>query len=122
MSDSLDLVVIRTQLDAERARVVAMLAHLHAGAAVSLDDETGEVAGRGNDNHLADMATVTVERELEEGIEEGAQQTLEQVERALARLDEGTYGACERCGEPIGAERLAARPWATLCIDDQRRA
>ena len=74
------------------------------------------------DNHLGDMATVTFDRELDEGLEEGAQSTLTQIDRALARLDDGTYRTCERCGNPIGDERLLARPWATLCIDDQRLA
>jgi DnaK suppressor protein len=42
---------------------------------------------------------------------------LRDVERALAKIDEGTYGRCDRCGEPIGDERLDAIPWALLCID-----
>jgi DnaK suppressor protein len=41
------------------------------------------------------------------------------IEHALARLDAGVYGQCERCGEPIGAERLEVRPFATLCIGCQ---
>jgi RNA polymerase-binding transcription factor DksA len=65
---------------------------------------------------------VTFERELDEGLEEGAQQTLAQIDRAMAKLDDGTYGTCERCGGAISEERLRARPWALLCIDDQRLA
>jgi RNA polymerase-binding transcription factor len=42
---------------------------------------------------------------------------LRDVERALAKLDDGTYGRCDRCGNPIGDERLEAIPWALLCID-----
>jgi DnaK suppressor protein len=42
---------------------------------------------------------------------------LREVERALAKLDDGTYGRCERCGRPVGEERLDAIPWALLCID-----
>ena len=42
---------------------------------------------------------------------------LRDVERALAKLDDGTYGSCDRCGKPIGDERLEAIPWALLCID-----
>jgi DnaK suppressor protein len=42
---------------------------------------------------------------------------LRDVERALDKLDEGTYGSCDVCGAPIGAERLEAIPWAVLCID-----
>jgi RNA polymerase-binding protein DksA len=68
------------------------------------------------------MASVTFDRELDEGLEEGAQQKLVQIDHAIAKLDDGTYGTCERCGRGIGEERLRARPWATLCIDDQRLA
>ena len=45
---------------------------------------------------------------------------LRDVERALAKLDDGTYGSCDLCGDPIGAERLEAIPWAVLCLDDAR--
>jgi len=45
---------------------------------------------------------------------------LHDVERALEKLEEGTYGSCDVCGEPIGAERLEAIPWAVLCLDDAR--
>jgi len=53
---------------------------------------------------------------------EGAQQTLDEIDAALARIDDGTYGTCQVCGKQIGADRLRAIPWARLCIDDQRRA
>jgi DnaK suppressor protein len=42
------------------------------------------------------------------------------VERALGKLDEGSYGSCDVCGSPIGAERLEAIPWAVLCLDHAR--
>jgi RNA polymerase-binding protein DksA len=51
-----------------------------------------------------------------------ARSQLEQVEAAIARLDAGTYGRCESCGQPIAPERLEALPWAGLCIDCQRAA
>ena len=119
---SIDTGEFRTLLVQERVRIVDTIAHLHDEHNRPIEDELGELAGRGSDNHLGDMATVTFDRELDEGLEEGATQTLTQVDRALARLDDGTYGICERCGKPIGEERLRARPWATLCIDDQRLA
>jgi RNA polymerase-binding protein DksA len=119
---SIDTSEFRGLLDQERRRILETIAHLHEDSRRDMEDEVGELAGRGVDNHLADMATVTFDRELGEGLEEGAQQTLAQIDRAIARLDEGTYGLCERCGKPIGEERLRARPWATLCIDDQRLA
>ena len=119
---SIDTSEFRVLLEEERQRIAGAIAYLHEENPRNLEDELGEVAGRGSDNHLGDMAAITFDRELDEGLEEGAQQTLEQIDRALARLDEGSYGTCERCGHAIGEERLRARPWATLCIDDQRLA
>ncbi len=111
----------RRLLEAERARLRGAVVFLEKENAGSVEEELGEISGRGDDNHLADMATATYDRELDEGLEEGAQHTLDEVEAALLRIDEGSYGVCEVCGEPIGAERLSAIPWARLCIDDQRR-
>jgi DnaK suppressor protein len=111
----------KTLLEAERARLHDAVAFLERENAGSIEEELGEIGGRGDDNHLADMATATYDRELDEGLEEGAQHTLDEVGAALARLEEGSYGVCEVCGEPIGTERLSAIPWARLCIDDARR-
>ena len=119
---TIDIAASRARLEEERERLTAAIAHLHDDHVRPMEDEVGEHAGGGADNHPGDMAAVTFERELDEGLEEGAQQTLGQVERALAKIDEGTYGVCERCGRTIGEERLSARPWALLCIDDQRLA
>jgi len=58
--------------------------------------------------------TITLVRELRTGLTD--------VERALRKLDNGTYGLCERCGEAIGADRLEAIPWARLCIRCKRAA
>lgn len=116
-----DVGEFRALLEQERARIQNAIAYLHEEGPGATRDEAREAVG-GGDNHLGDMATVTIERELGEGLETSAQQTLAQIERALARLDAGTYGTCERCGSPIGEERLRARPSATLCIDDQRLA
>jgi DnaK suppressor protein len=107
----------RAALDAERERIAGAIASLQDGGRRTVDEDGGEPGGVG-----ADSASVTFDRELDEGLGEGASQTLAQIDRALARLEDGSYGTCERCGEPISAERLQARPWATLCIDDQRRA
>jgi len=119
---SIDTSEFRVLLAEERRRIADAIAYLHEENPRTITDELGELAGRAGDNHLGDMATVTFDRELDEGLEEGAQQTLAQIDRALARLDDGTYGICERCDKPIGEERLRARPWAMLCIDDQRLA
>jgi RNA polymerase-binding transcription factor DksA len=117
----IDTDALRTRLEEERARLTHAVAFLERDNAGSLEDELGEIGAGGTDNHLGDMATATYDRELEEGLEEGAQQTLADVELALRKLDDGTFGNCEICGKPIGAERLAAMPWARFCIDDQRK-
>jgi RNA polymerase-binding transcription factor len=111
----------RSLLEAERERIANAIEYLASENPGTMQEELGDV-GWGTDNHVGDMASVTFDRELDEGLGEGAQQTLDQIDRALAKLDAGTYGTCERCGKPIGEERLRARPWATLCIDDQRLA
>jgi RNA polymerase-binding protein DksA len=102
-------------LELERGRVASALASFREGGQRT-DEEIGTPGGVG-----ADTASLTFERELGEGLEEAAQRTLVQIDRALARLEDGSFGVCERCGNPIAHERLLARPFATLCIDDQRR-
>jgi RNA polymerase-binding transcription factor len=64
----------------------------------------------------ADTGTKTFEREQEISLANSILERVNQVERALERLDEGNYGWCERCGNPIPVERLAAFPSATLCV------
>jgi len=115
--NSVDTAEFRELLESERQRVVAALASIRENGQRTMDEEVGVPGGVG-----ADTASITFERELGSGLEEGATHLLARIERALARLDEGTYGICERCGEPISRERLLARPSATLCIDDQRLA
>jgi RNA polymerase-binding transcription factor DksA len=116
----LDTQDLRRRLEEEHTRLAAAVQFLERENPGSLEDELGEIAA-GNDNHLGDLATATFDRELDEGLEEGAQQTLDDIELALRKLDEGSYGVCEVCGEPIGSARLSAIPWARLCIEDQRR-
>ncbi|HEX3394050.1 MAG TPA: TraR/DksA C4-type zinc finger protein [Acidimicrobiales bacterium] len=74
------------------------------------------------DQHQADMGTETFEREKDISILEAIESELADVEHALRRLDEGTYGTCEACGRPIDDDRLQALPAARLCRDDQERA
>jgi DnaK suppressor protein len=64
----------------------------------------------------ADTGTKTFEREQEISLANSLLERVTQVERALERLDDGSYGWCERCGNPIPVERLAAFPSATLCV------
>lgn len=86
----------------------------------SLDDESGELPAWGPDE-LADHASDTYDREMGDTLEENAGQILREVDTALARIEDGTYGICTRCGKEIPTERLDAVPYATLCVEDKRR-
>lgn len=110
----------RTRLEDERRRVVDAIEYLHRENPGSLEEETGELVSGSADQHMGDTATATYDRELDYTLEGNSEEVLRAIDAALARIDEGSYGTCERCGKPIGEERLEARPWATLCIDDQR--
>jgi DnaK suppressor protein len=117
VSVGVDLERFRHVLEAERTRL------LHAAKAVhhdgSLLEETGDLA-IGSGDHLADSASETYMRELDEGLEENAEHIPGEIEAALGRIDDGTYGRCTACGRQIDQERLEAVPYATLCIDDKR--
>jgi RNA polymerase-binding protein DksA len=108
----------REVLTQERQRVQAALDNLHEENPGSITDEIGEDAVY--DNHLADTATVTYDRELDYTLEENAEHVLSEIDSALLRIDDGSYGNCTNCWREIAPERLEARPWATLCIDCQR--
>jgi len=117
----LDTSQYRARLVEEQERLVHAVDFLQRENPGSIADELGDIVTAG-DGNLGDTATATYDRELDEGLGEGAQQTLREIDHALRKIDDGTYGACEACGKPIGEDRLAAIPWARLCIDDQRKA
>src|SRR5919108_438083 len=75
-----------------------------------------------NENHMGDLATDTLNREIDYSLGDNAGQVLSEIDAALKRIDDGTYGKCGKCGKEIPAERLEAVPWASLCIDDARNA
>lgn len=100
----------RTALETERARLLAELA------------EEIVAPGQMTYGSQAAAASQVFEQQRDLALRDRATSHLEQVEAALARLDDGTYGACRSCGRPIAPERLEALPWAALCIDCQRRA
>jgi DnaK suppressor protein len=112
----------RAHLEQERARLEAVRASFDID---HLSDETeteslGELSGV--DQHQADIGTETFEREKDISILEQVAAELHDVELALRRLDDGTYGRCEACGKPIDDARLDARPAARLCVADQQAA
>jgi DnaK suppressor protein len=117
---SIDTGHFRGELEQVRGRLLRTIENHDIGGA-SLVESTGELLSGSQDNHLADTASETYERELDEGLEEDARGQLRLVEQALAKLEAGEYGRCEVCGKEIPEERLEAVPWTTLCIDDARR-
>jgi len=118
---SIDVDGFRTALLEERSRVEKAIANLHASHPGSIDDETEEISGS-SDNHLGDTASATLGREIDYTLGENAEQVRSEIDAALRRIEDGTYGKCRECGKEIAPERLEAYPWASLCIDDARKA
>ena len=99
--------LLRDQLQEERERVREQLANLGRGDAADLDF----------DENFADSGQVTAERGEVEALSGQLNETLQDIEDALAKFDAGTYGECESCGKPIPEARLEAMPAARVCID-----
>ena len=78
-------------------------------------------AGDGAGHDQADMGATSFERDQELTVVNNERDMLAQIDRALARIDDGTYGVCESCGEPIGKMRVMAFPRATLCMSCKQR-
>lgn len=112
----------RTRLAAEHDRLASLREHFDAEGLTreSEDESLGELSH--NDQHQADTGTETFNRERDLSILEQVEAELADVERALRRLDEGTYGTCEACGQAIGDERLEAMPATRFCLADQSLA
>lgn len=75
-----------------------------------------------NDQHAADLGTETFNRERDLSILESIENELIDIDHALKRIDEGTYGQCEACNQQISQERLAVLPAARFCLNDQHLA
>ena len=111
----------RAALLEERKRIEHAIATLRDEHPGSLDEEVEEIAAT-SDNHLAETATATLGREIDYTLGENSEELLAQIDAALQRIEEGTYGTCANCGREIAVERLEATPWASLCIDCKRQA
>ena len=118
---SIDTEHFRAVLIEERERVERAIANLHDDHPGTIDDEVEETSGV-SDNHLAETATATLDREIDYTLEENSGQVLAEIDAALKRIEDGTYGKCGECGKEIPVERLEVYPWASLCIEDAREA
>lgn len=115
----MDADLARSRLMAERTRLESVLAaagRLSARAAEAAERELSSA-----EQHPAELATETIERELDQSVVNHAETELEELDSAMQRLDAGTYGLCEACGQPINEERLEAMPATRYCVEDQAK-
>ena len=118
---TIDVESFRTALLEERERVAQAIANLRDDHPGRIDEEVEEIAAIA-ENHPADTATATLDREIDYSLEEHSTRVLSEIDAALKRVDDGTYGTCTKCGAEIPTERLEASPWAALCIECKRQA
>ncbi len=104
------------KLNKQRAHSLSVIA-AQSSELSGLMRDPGDGAGQDQ----ADMGATSFERDQELVVINSERDKLHQIERALARIDDGTYGICESCGEPIGKMRLMAFPRATLCMTCKQR-
>lgn len=108
------LAVLRKLLETERVTIEAQITQLDA----DFLDESWKA--RSDDD--AESGSATFERERMMSLAQNARALLSGIDRALSRMDDGTYGLCESCGEPIDINRLEALPAAVDCLDCRRKA
>lgn len=108
---------LRKKLEERKTEIesnVAYMADEIRSIGIDQDDENGSLG-----NHIADDGSNVTEAERLVTISDDFQQLLGQINGALARMEEGTFGTCLRCGKPIGEDRLEAFPYVAYCIDCQ---
>jgi DnaK suppressor protein len=117
--DAEALAQIRSRLTDERSDLGRQIEEIEQESFQGTQsDLTGEV---GLDEDFADAGTATFDRERALSLQNNMRDLVDQISRAITRIDEGSYGTCERCGRPIDAARLKALPHALLCMDCKRR-
>ena len=112
--DDATLASLRARLEGQRAELRKEIEDLGA------DPDRDEVEFVG-DAGFSDRSHSTEERSRLISLVRALRSNLREVDRALVKMQAGTYGTCERCGNPIGLERLTALPWAQLCIDCKQK-
>ncbi|MBE3559901.1 MAG: TraR/DksA C4-type zinc finger protein [Ktedonobacteraceae bacterium] len=111
---ALDIALQKARLETKLAEVQAHIREQHAAAT----RESGEGSGIPD---LEEVAADLAARQLEQSELFGEITLSNEIQAALRRIEEGTYGRCIECGQPIAEKRLEVLPWASLCIKDQER-
>jgi DnaK suppressor protein len=111
-----ELAEVRQELEAEAAGLRQDISSAESEIAARLGDAVGDA---GDDS--ADAGAKTFEREHELALTQNARELLAQTQRVLSKIDDGSYGVCESCGQPVGKARLQAFPRATLCVACKQR-
>lgn len=109
----MDTAAIRSRLEQERENLVGQQAVL------TVDFEESQLDQKTVSQHSADDATDLFLRDRDQALRRNAEALIIQIDAALDRIDDGTYGICQRCERPIGTERLEARPYVAYCIQCQ---
>ncbi|MEM7583009.1 MAG: TraR/DksA family transcriptional regulator [Acidobacteriota bacterium] len=107
-----DLAGLRASLDQKRREMLDLYEH---------DVQAGKQSTDDNADDFADRANNSFHRELMFSLSDNERQMLIYIEDAYQRLEEGSYGTCTHCSEPIGLPRLKALPWARYCISCQEQ-
>ncbi|MFD8421346.1 TraR/DksA family transcriptional regulator [Streptomyces sp. NPDC059668] len=111
-----EVAAARAELQSEALRLSTEITSSEESLAGLMRD-----SGDGAGDDQADTGTKNITRESEMALAANAREMLVQTERALEKLDAGTYGLCESCGEPIGKARMQAFPRATLCVECKQK-
>ena len=107
---------LKGRLEEERLELRDQLTTIEEEAFAATQSElAGDV---GLDDESADAGTATFEREKDLSIENNVRDLLAKIDRALKRIDDGSFGTCDRCGKPIEKARIKALPYVDLCIKD----
>jgi len=104
--------ILRSRLETERERLIEELEQLRASATTTEERREGSPFGKREEE-----ATETLELEKRLALEKRIKEQLVGIEHALHKFEEGTYGSCDNCGQPIDPARLEALPQASLCMN-----
>lgn len=114
------LSAIRHDLETERGELAEQLREIEETVFQAPQSEVSGEVGYDSDDY-ADAGSATFEREKDLSIANNIQDLIDKINRALEKIEEGTYGICESCGNPIDSARLKALPSVVLCLDCKKR-